>query len=121
MTVQLNMIGCPHCKKRIIRHEEKETDVAIAIKLSEMLFNNECDTLVLMTGDTDLSPAIKNTKRLFPDKTIIFAFPYKRANAELAQIAPGSFKIHKGSYVRHQFPSRVVLRDGTYIEKPDSW
>jgi uncharacterized LabA/DUF88 family protein len=114
-------MDCPHCNRRIIRHEEKETDVAIAMKLSEILFKNICDTAVLMTGDTDLTPAIKHTKRLFPDKTIIFAFPYRRANAELAQIAPGSFKIHKGSYVRHQFPGIVVLRNGTYTEKPDSW
>ena len=114
-------IDCPHCNKRIIRHEEKETDVAIAMKLSEILISNKCDTVVLVTGDTDLTPAIKTTKRLFPDKAIIFAFPYRRSNAELAQIAPGSFKIHKGSYVRHQFPSLVVLRNGTYVEKPNSW
>ena len=114
-------IDCTYCNKTIIRHEEKETDVAIAMKLSEIFFNNRCDTVVLITGDTDLTPAIESAKRLFPTKNTIFAFPYKRTNAELAQIAPGSFKIHKGSYVRHQFPGLVALRNGTYAEKPDSW
>lgn len=114
-------IKCPHCNKEIERHEEKETDVAIGTKVFEVLFNNDCDTVVLMTGDTDLAPAVRTAKRLFPNKSILFAFPYKRKNSELDQIAPGSFKIHKNSYVRHQFPDPVVLPDGTQIQKPTTW
>jgi uncharacterized LabA/DUF88 family protein len=50
----------------------------------EVLMNNECDTVVLVTGDTDLAPAVRTVKRLFPDKTITFIFPYKRKNKELS-------------------------------------
>lgn len=114
-------IECPHCNKQIQRHEEKETDVAIGIKLFEVFHKNECDTVALMTGDTDLAPAIRATKHIFPDKSIIFLFPYKRKNSELAQIASASFKLHKDSYLRHQFPNPVILSDGTQIQKPTSW
>lgn len=113
-------IGCSHGGK-IIRHEEKETDVAISSKLFEVLFKDECDCVVLMTGDTDLAPAAKTAKHLFHNKHIIFAFPYRRKNEELAQIAPGSFKIHKRKYIQHQFPDPFTLSDGTIIPKPSSW
>ena len=114
------IIHLPHGGK-MTRHEEKETDVAIASKMFEVLFNDECDTVVPITGDTDLAPAVETAKRLFPDKSIIFAFPYRRKNDELAQMAPGSFKIHTSSYSKHQFPDPLTLSDGATIPKPSGW
>jgi len=113
-------IECSHGGK-ITRHEEKETDVAIASKLFELLFCDECDSVVLVTGDTDLAPAVKTAKHLFPAKYIIFAFPYRRKNEELAQLAPGSFRIHSHNYAQHQLSNPFTLSDGTIIPKPPSW
>ena len=113
-------IHCSHGGK-IIKHEEKETDVAIASKMLEVLFTDKCDKVVLVTGDTDQSPAVKTAKLVFPDKHIVSAFPYGRKNDELAKLAPGSFKIHSRSYVQHQFPDPFTLSDGTQIPKPSSW
>lgn len=107
--------------RKITRHEEKETDVAITSKMFEVFINDECDSIVLVTGDTDFTPAVKTAKHISPNKHILFAFPYNRKNDELAQIAPGSFKIHSGSYIRHQFPDPFTLSDGTIIPKPSSW
>jgi len=114
-------VTCPQCGKQILRHEEKETDVAIASKMFEKFFNDECDCVVLVTGDTDLAPAAKTAKCLFPHKQIVFAFPYGRRNEELAQIAPGSFKVRRRNYVNHQLPDPFVLSDGTKVPKPPSW
>lgn len=114
-------ISCPLCKEQFTRHEEKETDVAIGVRLLEILLKNECDTAILMTGDTDLIPAVKTVKRLFPEKGLRFVFPYRRYNSELAEIAPNSFKIHKDTYVQHQFSDPVVLPDGTPVQKPIGW
>ncbi|MFQ5814497.1 MAG: NYN domain-containing protein [Anaerolineae bacterium] len=114
-------IKCPHCGNQIIRHEEKETDVAIVSKMFEVLLNDECDCVVLVTGDTDLAPAVKTAKRLFPHKQIVFAFPYRRKNDELAQIAPKSFKMGRGNYALHQLPDPFPLSDGTKVAKPTSW
>jgi uncharacterized LabA/DUF88 family protein len=113
-------IHCSHGGK-ITRHEEKETDVAIASKMLEALSADKCDRVVLVTGDTDQVPAVKTAKLLFPDKHVIFAFPYGRKNDELAKLAPGSFKIHSCSYAQHQFPDPFTLSDGTQIPKPSSW
>jgi uncharacterized LabA/DUF88 family protein len=113
-------VKCPLGGK-FTKHEEKETDIAIAVRLFEVIFNNKCDTVVLLTGDTDLTPAVKAFKSLFPAKTILFAFPYHRYNQELEQLLPGSFKIHAKTYVRHLFPDPVHLPDGSKIYKPTSW
>ncbi|MFO8011383.1 MAG: NYN domain-containing protein [Dehalococcoidia bacterium] len=114
-------IFCPNCKSVFIAHEEKETDVAIATQLFESCHSNEAEVIILMTGDTDLAPTVRTCKRLFPEKIILFAFPYKRTNLELVAIAPESFSIKLRSYLRHQFADPLVLPDGTSIKKPVNW
>lgn len=114
-------IPCSHCNKNIKRHEEKETDVAIAAKLLEVLFLDRCDTVVLVTGDTDIVPAVKTAQRLFPDKNIAFLLPYKRHNQELAKLAPLHFDIKKETYARHQFPDPFITAKGKQVIKPAAW
>jgi len=114
-------INCPFCKRDFKKHEEKETDVAIASKLLEVLEDKQCETVVLVTGDTDIIPAIKTANSLFPHNLVLLAFPFGRKNKELQQIASRSFKIRLKSYVNNPFPNPVVLANGTEIYKPASW
>jgi uncharacterized LabA/DUF88 family protein len=114
-------VFCRTCRGYSDAYEEKETDVAIAVKLLEVCLADEGETVVLMTGDTDLSPAVVTCKRLFPDKLVLFAFPYRRTNQELAKIAPESFSIKLRSIRRCQFPDPLTLKDGAMVRKPDSW
>lgn len=114
-------VRCPHCGKVNTRHEEKETDVAVAAKVLELFVTNECDTVVLVTGDTDVAPAVRSAARLFPAKRVCFAFPYRRKNKELAQLVKTCFHITKEAYARFQFPDPLFLSDGRSIAKPTSW
>lgn len=114
-------VFCHRCKSMILKHEEKETDVAIAVKLFEIFLTDACESAVIVSGDTDLSPAIKTCKTIFKDKKIIFAFPFARKNKELATLAPDSFSISKKQYIKHQLPDPVILKDGQKINKPPSW
>ncbi|MBM4176199.1 MAG: NYN domain-containing protein [Ignavibacteria bacterium] len=114
-------IFCTHCKKIIKRHEEKESDVAMSCKLLEVFYNDECDTVVLITGDTDIAPAVRTALKLFPSKNIIFGFPYKRKNKELATLTGKYFKISKEQIVRHQFPSVLTTSSGEKLVKPSNW
>jgi hypothetical protein len=109
------------CEGVLKRHEEKETDVAIAAKLFELLATGQCDTVMLVTGDTDLAPACRTAQRLFPGKAIGFAFPYKRKNKELAKFTSLTFNMDGRHYVTHQFPNPVVLPGGGVVAKPSSW
>jgi uncharacterized LabA/DUF88 family protein len=114
-------VYCPKCRSTILKHEEKETDVAIAVKLFEVFHTNSCDTAVIVSGDTDLSPAIRTCKKLFKNKEIVFAFPYARMNRELSSLVPNSFTISGKQYIKHQFPNPVILNDGRTIYKPKPW
>ena len=112
---------CDKCGANLKRHEEKETDVAIAAKLLEICFTDAADRIVLITGDTDVAPAVRTAKRLFPHKTICFAFPYDRKNDELAQLVPMCFHMSKEAYASHQFPDPYVTKSGQSVAKPARW
>lgn len=114
-------VRCHACNKNNPHYEEKETDVAISIKLIELFYKDEADTVVLVTGDTDLAPAVKTAMKLFPAKQVCFAFPYERKNKELAKLVSKHFQIKKERYAAHQFPDPMVLPSGKEIVKPVGW
>jgi len=113
---------CPNCISSFNRREEKQTDVAIGAKLLEILFLNKCDTVMVVSGDTDVIPAVKTAQLLFPLKQVGFLLPYRRQNRELADLAPRlHFAIRKETYTRHQFSDPVALPSGRTIKKPAGW
>lgn len=114
-------VYCTSCKQNIKKHEEKETDVSIAVKILEAFKLNECDLAVIITGDTDLTPVIHVSRRIFPEKEIIFIFPYDRENREIAKLLPKSFSIKSKSYKKYQLPDPFILQNGIKIFKPDHW
>lgn len=59
---------CPNCKKEYLSHEEKQTDVNIAIKLLQEAINDSYDNAIIVSVDSDLIPAIKAVKNLYPTK-----------------------------------------------------
>jgi len=111
---------CPKCFTRNIQYEEKETDVALAAKLLELLHRDECETVVLMTGDTDIAPAIRTAQRLFSGCGLVLMFPFRRKNDELAKLGR-SFTLSRDAYVKNQLPDPVTLTDGTIVAKPPAW
>lgn len=115
-------VHCILCNRDFIKHEEKETDVSISVKVLELLYENACDSIVIMSGDTDIAPAVRFAIAKFPEADVRFAFPYKRRNDELKMLAPKSFKIKKDRYQNNQLSNPLVLSDGvTILHKPLSW
>ena len=55
--------------------EEKQTDVNLASFIIEGAFTNQYDTAFLLSGDSDLIPAIEVVKRNFNNKTLGFVTP----------------------------------------------
>ncbi|MEQ9563657.1 MAG: NYN domain-containing protein [Woeseiaceae bacterium] len=82
---------------------------------------DSCGTVVLVTGDTDLAPAVRMAAEVFPEKNICFAFPYKRKNKELNAITHKSFLIRKERYATHQFSDPFKGVAGRTINKPATW
>jgi uncharacterized LabA/DUF88 family protein len=114
-------IPCTHCKQYITRREEKETDVAIGCKLLEICYLDQCDTVIIVSGDTDIVPAVRTARRLFPNKKIGFLLPYKRHNNELKNLTPLYFLIGRATYSTFQFADPYVTKKGRAIVKPPTW
>jgi len=110
-------IKCKICNKKFWRHEEKETDVSIGIKLFELFYLKKCDIIIIVSGDTDLVPAVKVAKNLFPEKIIGFLFPYGRKHNELVNISDIHFKIKPQQYINNQFHNSISLPDGNKLHK----
>ena len=111
---------CNRCHKPLKRFEEKETDVAIAAKMFELFHNEKVDHITLVTGDTDLIPAIKTCKSLY-NKDISVLFPYKRSNDAYKNHVTKAIKIKSDRYEKHQFVPSITEGSGKVIKKPKSW
>jgi len=101
--------------------EEKETDVAIAVKMLELAHSGRTDCLVLMSGDTDLCPAVDGVHRMFPSLRQRIAFPYERYNKDLDRRADGRFRISPRLMAANQFSDPYVLKSGRVVQKPPGW
>lgn len=113
-------VTCPACHIPFNRYEEKETDVAIAVRLLECLVA-ECGTAVLISGDTDLIPAIRTANRLLPRCQVGVGFPFLRHNNELEGAANYSFKIGQKDVQRAQLPATIDVGNGVVVSKPSTW
>jgi len=114
-------VKCPKCKDHFESHEEKETDVNIAIALIRCLMDDECDTCVIISGDTDLVSAVVSAKQLFPHKKVAIGFPFRRHNNHFQSVADFTFKLKLGSYVNAQFQPLITCADGTHVNRPLNW
>ena len=85
---------CPKCFARYAGHEEKETDVNIALALIDLAYQDAYDRAILITNDSDQAPSIRKVLGRFPNKKItILIPPYSRECNELIQVASNKAKI----------------------------
>jgi len=109
------------CLVKLWRHEEKETDVAIALKTFAVLHNDEADAVVMFSGNSDMCPVVRTVQRVFGHKDVYSLFPYNRKSKDLDKLTDKSFKVNRSTYAKHQFDDPYVLEDGTEIDKPADW
>ncbi len=113
--------------------EEKETDVSIAIsmyrlaaKQSSFPIEDRINHLVLVSADTDMSPALQAIREDFPDFHIGVILPHREG---IKRTLPGSLQ-NQAHWMRHritldelrthQFPDRIATKKKP-IMKPDYW
>lgn len=70
--------SCFKCKAKWIGHEEKETDVQIAVHMVSDALRGEVERLIVISADTDLCPAISMIKLHRPECEVFVAAPPKR-------------------------------------------
>jgi uncharacterized LabA/DUF88 family protein len=109
---------CKSCGAGWIGYEEKETDVNIAIALVEDAVQDRYDTAILVSGDSDLRPAVAAVKRLRPQKRIIAAFPPGRHSRVLARGVDAYISIGHTKVRNAQLPPKIVTKGGVTLIRP---
>lgn len=112
---------CQSCGVRRVLYEEKETDVSIAVKLVEDGVRNVYDIALLISGDSDLCPAVRSVKRVSPTKRVIAVFPPKRRSEELLKMTDGMLRINDAIVRQSQLPESVVTEAGISLKRPNHW
>ena len=111
----------PACGGRFLKHEEKETDINVAMGVIESLLLDDVDCVVVVSGDTDLVSAVREARRFFPSKQVGVLLPAYRQNNELRREASFHMDILPGHYEQHQLPPVIRLPNGIDLLKPASW
>ena len=112
---------CHSCKNTWTTYEEKQSDVNLAVQLLLDAMDNNFDTAIVVSGDSDLSTPVSRVLQRFPGKQVVVAFPPKRNSAQLAKIASGSFKIGESSVRKSQLPDPVLTASGVALARPPEW
>lgn len=102
-------------------YEEKETDVAISCKLLQLLAEGQGDAVMVISGDTDIAPAIRTAVELYPRAQVGIVFPFNRHNRDLQQIGHRHIRLNAKTYAAHQFPTVLVTSTGAQVVKPATW
>ena len=113
--------NCPQCNAAIHKHEEKKTDVNIAVRLLEDAFDDRFDTALVISGDSDLVPPIESVRSRFPQKRVVVAAPPKRWSAQLKQVANAALRISDLTIQSNRLPDPVVTSTGVELRAPKGW
>ena len=98
--------SCSNCGFNQKTFEEKKTDVSIACQIINDAYLDHYDCCYVVSGDSDLVPALEIIKIHHPNKRSLIAYPPCRRNNELCKIAGGWFALDQGK-LRKQFTARA--------------
>ena len=114
-------IECSRCQNSWPDYEEKKTDVNIAVRLLNDAFDDRFDVALVVSGDSDLVPAVESVKTRHPDKRLIVAFPPMRRSFDLEVAAHASFGIRNRQIRASRLPDPVVTLSGITLRAPMGW
>lgn len=105
--------------------EEKRTDVNIALQMLDDVHHNRTDQIVLVSGDSDLVPALEMVKAESPHTQVIVYVPSRHpvrgAATELRTAADRDRTFPLRLLEVCQFPADVPDGRGGVIRKPANW
>ena len=105
--------------------EEKRTDVNIAVQMLDDAYQDLCDNLILISGDSDLVPGVSRVKSRFPNKQIVVYVPSRDptrgAAVELRASADKNRDFPLNLLQFCHLPANVPDGSGGTITKPASW
>jgi len=109
---------CKHCKAEWIAHEEKETDVKIAVSMVRNAHLNLFDEAFLVSRDSDLTSAVALTLHDFPEKKVkIISPPNSGHSKEIGKIVKkrGKLASIKEIHLERCLLPEIVSIDGVQV------
>jgi uncharacterized LabA/DUF88 family protein len=111
---------CNLCHRSYITHEEKRSDVNIALYLFNSAAKNNFDKAVIVSGDSDMIPAIELEKADYPDKKIGVMVPYGLMAREIRDASDFQLKIKLGHLENSLLPKEMETSGGP-VAAPENW
>lgn len=97
-------------------HEEKETDVNLALAMLDLAYKDRYDHAFLLSRDSDLAPAVRMVKQNFPHKKVTVFSPYNyRHSSELLQVCDGYKTITLQHISTSLFPEKIHDAGGNLV------
>jgi hypothetical protein len=113
---------CFKCGHTFTKHNEKKSDVNIAVKLLTDALDNLYEIAVLVSADSDLVPAVEAIKNHFQNKKVLLFFPPNRSSLSLrgtCHLYGGV--LNKTTLSKSQFPLQVTNKSGYPLSRPTHW
>ena len=114
---------CKNCNTQYITHEEKESDINVALEILQHAYEDRFDKAYLITADSDLLAIIKKIKAIFPTKEIVLLVPPGRMkhSSALRNSVNKFYEIKKTDLKSSLLPDQITLLDGTIVTRPPEY
>jgi uncharacterized LabA/DUF88 family protein len=124
--VKCGVINCRYPGSRIFdMPEEKRTDVNIGLQMLDDAHHDRADQLIIVSGDSDLVPALEMVKAQWPAKRLVVYVPSRHplrgAAVELRNAADKHKTFPQAILKSCQFPAEFSDGRGGVIKKPTEW
>ena len=112
---------CRICHQQYSTYEEKKTDVNIALALFREGALGTYDSAMIMSGDSDLVPAVVEARRFFPTKKFVVVVPIGGRANQLSKECDCRIKMRVHHIQSSLFPEIVRTPTGRLIRCPTEW
>jgi len=119
-------LTCAVCGAQYTTPEEKRTDVNISVQMTGDCAQNNTDTLILVSADSDLVPPLYFIKRFHSEKNIKIFFPPKNFSNDLNNFMRAKkgkvieLVNHKRKFLNSVMPDTVTANGVSYTI-PQEW
>ena len=120
--VEMHDAKCPEKKHKVIRPEEKSSDVNLALHMLNDAVNDEYDFAVMVSNDTDLLGALEMVREREKMVGVIFPAPdTKKAAQSLRKNADFYLNVRPQLLADCQLPNFVRGKNEKMLHKPEEW
>lgn len=97
--------------------QEKQTDVNIAVRMVELAHAEAYDKAIIISGDTDLIPAIQLVRTVYK-RHVAAVVPIGRRGEDIESACDSKFKMTEDHLSRSHLPNKLRHPSGQWVLKP---